>query len=173
MASKAVLRLWSSLFCQVLDMSVLCSMRPTCWQFQENEMRIGIDLLYLLPGIVGGTETYASGLLHGLARIDRENKYIVFVNRESADWPLPRASNFSRVVCPVSATSRPGRYFFEQLRLPVLLKRHSVNLVLTDFSVFSPSSHVKTCLTNLFIPALERARKSSKSVFGRSFMLSF
>jgi hypothetical protein len=92
-------------------------------------MKIGINLLYLIPGVVGGTETYASGLLPGLAAIDQENEYVVFVNWESADWPLPEASNFSRVVCPVSATSRSQRYFFEQLRLPVLLKRHSVNLV--------------------------------------------
>jgi len=34
-------------------------------------MRIGLNLLYLLPGVVGGTETYAAGLLHGLAQIDK------------------------------------------------------------------------------------------------------
>ena len=30
-------------------------------------MIVGLNLLYLLPGVVGGTETYAAGLLHGLA----------------------------------------------------------------------------------------------------------
>jgi glycosyltransferase involved in cell wall biosynthesis len=92
-------------------------------------MRIGLNLLYLLPDVVGGTETYARGLLYGLAQLDTQDKFIVFVNQESANWPLPDASNFSRVVCPVHATNRAWRYFFEQIRLPRLLKEHSVDVV--------------------------------------------
>lgn len=92
-------------------------------------MRIGLNLLYLLPGIVGGTESYASGLLHGLAEVDRQNEYLVFVNKESQEWPLPQAPNFTRVNCPVSASSRIQRYLFEQLRLPRLLRRYSIQVV--------------------------------------------
>jgi glycosyltransferase involved in cell wall biosynthesis len=92
-------------------------------------MRIGLNLLYLLPGVVGGTETYAAGLLYGLAQIDTQNKYVVFVNRETAEWSLPEASNFTRIVCPVCAVSRGKRFFFEQVYLPKLLKAHGVNLV--------------------------------------------
>jgi glycosyltransferase involved in cell wall biosynthesis len=92
-------------------------------------MRIGLNLLYLLPGIVGGTETYASGLLHGLAKIDKQNEYFVFVNRESAVWPIPQANNFVRVVCPLAASNRAKRYFFEQMCLPWLLSRHKIDLI--------------------------------------------
>jgi glycosyltransferase involved in cell wall biosynthesis len=92
-------------------------------------MRIGLNLLYLLPGIVGGTEVYAAGLLAGLAQIDGENEYIVFVNRESAAWPLPDAPNFVREVCPVRAVSRVRRYFFEQFRLPSMLKKYEIDVV--------------------------------------------
>jgi glycosyltransferase involved in cell wall biosynthesis len=92
-------------------------------------MRIGLNLLYLLPGVVGGTESYAAGLLNGLAAIDRDDEFVVFVNRESAVWNLPSASNFTRVVCPVWATSRLRRYFFEQAHLPQWLKRHRIDLV--------------------------------------------
>ncbi len=92
-------------------------------------MKIGINLLYLLPGVVGGTETYAAGLLQGLAQIDQRNEFVVFVNRESASWPLPEAPNFSRVVCPVQATSRSRRYFFEQLRLPRLLAKYKIDVL--------------------------------------------
>lgn len=92
-------------------------------------MRIGLNLLYLLPGVVGGTETYAAGLLHGLAHIDKQNKYFVFVNREAAEWPLPEAANFTHVVCPVPAVSRVRRYFYEQVRLPGLLHAHGIELV--------------------------------------------
>jgi glycosyltransferase involved in cell wall biosynthesis len=91
-------------------------------------MRIGLNLLYLLPGIVGGTETYAAGLLQGLAEVGREDEFIVFLNQESADWPLPQSSNFVRIVCPVRAGSRRKRYLFEQVRLPGLLRKHQVDV---------------------------------------------
>ncbi|MBE3145219.1 MAG: glycosyltransferase family 4 protein [Planctomycetes bacterium] len=92
-------------------------------------MRIGLNLLYLLPDIVGGTETYAAGLLHGLAQIDKQNEYFVFVNREAAEWPLPEAPNFQRVVCAVQALNRPRRYLFEQLKLPFLARSFKLQLL--------------------------------------------
>jgi glycosyltransferase involved in cell wall biosynthesis len=92
-------------------------------------MKIGINLLYLLPGVVGGTETYAAGLLHGLAEIDQRNEYVVFVNRESESWPLPQAVNFTRVVCPIRAAGRASRYLFEQVRLPRLLAQYHIDVV--------------------------------------------
>ena len=63
-------------------------------------MRIALNLLSLIPGEVGGTETYAAGLLEGLATLDTKDEFIIFVNQESAEWPLPEAHNFQRVVCP-------------------------------------------------------------------------
>jgi len=92
-------------------------------------MKIGINLLYLLPGIVGGTETYAAGLLSGLSKVDGENEYLVFVNSESVSWPMPGRENFRRVLCSVKASNRADRYFFEQARLPKVLKENGVDLV--------------------------------------------
>src|SRR3989339_261760 len=92
-------------------------------------MKIGINLLYLLPGVVGGTETYAAGLLRGLAEIDRQYAYCVFVNRESEYWPLPQAVNFTRIVCPIRAAGRVSRYLFEQMQLPRLLARYRIDVV--------------------------------------------
>lgn len=92
-------------------------------------MRIGINLLYLLPGQVGGTEAYADGLLRGLARCDSDDEFHVFVNREAAAWPLPPAANVHRIVCPVNAAGRTGRYIYEQLVLPNLLNRCKIDLV--------------------------------------------
>jgi len=94
-----------------------------------ERMKIGINLLYLLPGVVGGTEAYAAGLLQGLAEIDQRNEYAVFVNRESESWPLPQAANFTRVICPIRAASRASRYVFEQVRLPRLLARYRIDVV--------------------------------------------
>ncbi|GAB6061134.1 glycosyltransferase family 4 protein [Desulfonatronum parangueonense] len=95
----------------------------------RGPMRIGLNLLYLLPGIVGGTETYAAGLLRGLADVDDQLEYIVFVNQESSLWPLPDIPAMQRVVCPVRATNRLQRLVFEQTRLPALAREHSLDLM--------------------------------------------
>ncbi|HDQ41340.1 MAG TPA: glycosyltransferase family 1 protein [Desulfonatronum sp.] len=92
-------------------------------------MRIGLNLLYLLPGIVGGTETYAAGLLQGLAEVDDQNDYLVFVNAESAFWSLPKTKNIQRIVCPVRAQSRLKRLVHEQFALPGLAKAHRLDLL--------------------------------------------
>lgn len=92
-------------------------------------MRIGLNILYLIPGTFGGTETYAAGLLHGLAQVGNNYEFVVFVNRESANWPIPQATNIARVICPVAASNRGHRYLFEQLCLPRMLKKHEVDVV--------------------------------------------
>jgi glycosyltransferase involved in cell wall biosynthesis len=92
-------------------------------------MRIGINLLYLLPGVVGGTETYAFSLLHALSKIDQRNEYIVFLNRESAELQLPTKSNFRKIICPVTARSRLLRYFWEQFVLPFQAGKYRLDLL--------------------------------------------
>lgn len=92
-------------------------------------MRIALNLLYLLPGIVGGTETYAKGLLFALSRIESQHTFLVFTNQESRNWPLPNQHNFVRIECPISATNRTFRYLYEQLLLPKLLARMKTDLV--------------------------------------------
>jgi hypothetical protein len=60
-------------------------------------LRIAINALYLLPGGVGGTEIYLRQLLTALERVDQENEYLIFTNRETG-----------RDLAPVSA-SAPAR----------------------------------------------------------------
>src|SRR6185437_7661011 len=82
---------------------------------RENVMRVAINLLYMIPGVVGGTETYARGLVSALASLDSQNEYLLFVNREARDVEWPRQPNITAIVCPVNATSRAERYAWEQL----------------------------------------------------------
>jgi len=93
---------------------------------RRSHLRIGLNLLYLRPGKVGGTETYARGLLHGLAGLASEDRFIVFVNRSARDWPLP--VGFDRVVCSVSPR-QSSRYLYEQVALPAVLKRLATDVV--------------------------------------------
>ena len=67
---------------------------------------VGISLLTLVPGVLGGSETYARELVRGLARVGR-NEYRVFVPPIAADAAdgLP-----ARTVSSYRArTSLPGR----------------------------------------------------------------
>jgi alpha-1,3-rhamnosyl/mannosyltransferase len=91
-------------------------------------MRIAINLLSLIPRVVGGAETYASCLLHELAEIDSKNEYLVFVSRAAADWPIPTRPNFRRIVSRVSGVNRAWRYAWEQTIFPAQLRRHAVDL---------------------------------------------
>jgi len=92
-------------------------------------MRIGLNLLYLLPGRSGGTETYGRSLLYALSAADHENEYFVFFNREAAGVPFPSTPNFHRVDCPVTAVHRSLRYGWEQLILPRQLQTLRIDLV--------------------------------------------
>jgi glycosyltransferase involved in cell wall biosynthesis len=90
---------------------------------------VGLNLLYMLPEVVGGTESYAAGLIHGFSRVDADVRFVVYCNRESADWPLPADPRFSRAVCPVRARSRLARYWYEQRRLSAQVAADGVHLL--------------------------------------------
>ena len=82
-------------------------------------LRIGVNALYLIPSEVGGTEIYLQSLLHALAAIDRDNRYIVFTNRETGEGLVPDQENFSVEQQPVRARFRPARILWEQTGLPL------------------------------------------------------
>ena len=94
-------------------------------------MIIGINALYLLPGKVGGSETYLRNLAKGLAAIDRKNEYVVFINRESDGSIEVPAPNFRIVLCPFCAANRPLRILWEQGVLPRYVKRHNIDILLS------------------------------------------
>ena len=94
-------------------------------------MIIGINALYLLPGKVGGSETYLRNLIKGLAAIDRENEYVIFINRETQDKIDAPAPSFCTVVCPFRASNRPLRILWEQCVLPWYVKRHKIDILLS------------------------------------------
>jgi glycosyltransferase involved in cell wall biosynthesis len=95
-----------------------------------TRMRIGVNVLYLIPGAVGGTEIYLRSLLGALAEIDRVNEYLIFTNRETAHDLAPPACNFHLIPQPVPAQSRPARILWEQIVLPVLAARRHLDVML-------------------------------------------
>ncbi len=92
-------------------------------------MRVGINALYLIPGAVGGTESYLRNLLRALQELDREDDFTVFTNRENAGTFSLQAPNFREVRCAVPAVSRPRRILWEQLALPVQVAHARVDVL--------------------------------------------
>ncbi|MFQ5480961.1 MAG: glycosyltransferase family 4 protein [Thermodesulfobacteriota bacterium] len=92
-------------------------------------MRIGINALYLIPGRVGGTETYIRNLVKALDELDDRNEYFIFINRESRgifEEIAPRM----RVVCsPFNASRRPVRILWEQFILPLQIIRRRIDVL--------------------------------------------
>jgi glycosyltransferase involved in cell wall biosynthesis len=81
-------------------------------------LRVGLNLLYLIPGVVGGTETYARGLLAGLAGLGDAHDYVVYVNREGLDWAVRLPARFTVRCCAIPGRRRGLRYAYEQGILP-------------------------------------------------------
>jgi glycosyltransferase involved in cell wall biosynthesis len=92
-------------------------------------LRIGVNALYLIPGRVGGAEIYLRNLLKSLAEIDSVNQYLVFTNRETGKDLVPDRPNFVWVPQPVRACFRPARILWEQLALPISIRRRRLNVL--------------------------------------------
>lgn len=92
-------------------------------------MRIGINTLYLLPGKVGGSETYITNIVKCLSRLDKDNEYIIFINNECKGYFEKLAPNIKTILCPFNAASRPIRILWEQLILPFQIKKHKIDLL--------------------------------------------
>lgn len=113
--------------------------KPTSSEFSQagypfrlsyvKPMRIGLNLLFLIPGEVGGTETYTTSIIKALGVIDNVNEYFLLINWESKCLKLTDCSNFQRVICPIRAQSRLMRFFWEQCVLPWQARRLRLDIV--------------------------------------------
>jgi len=92
-------------------------------------VKIGINALFLIPGKVGGSETYLRSLVRALQALPADHEYVLYTNRECAgsfDLVDPR---FREVRCPIAATSRPARMAYEQVVLPLHALRDRLDLL--------------------------------------------
>jgi glycosyltransferase involved in cell wall biosynthesis len=93
-------------------------------------MKIGVNALYLIPGAVGGTETYLRNLLRAFEDISVADEFYVFTNRETGPDLLPKAANFHRIATNVRASNRPWRLIWEQTALPAQVSRRGLDCLL-------------------------------------------
>lgn len=94
-------------------------------------MHIGINALYLLPGKVGGAETYTRNLVKWLTTVDTQNTYSIFINKESVGIFESLAPGITVIPCPIKATSRFVRILWEQCVLPFQVRSHKIDVLLS------------------------------------------
>jgi glycosyltransferase involved in cell wall biosynthesis len=93
-------------------------------------MQVGLNLIYLVPGKTGGTETYASELIRALVTTTSDFEFTAFVSREAgAARHDPWRELISSVAVPVRATSRLDWVRGEQLLLPNMARKTNVSLI--------------------------------------------
>src|SRR5258708_20144602 len=93
-------------------------------------MRLGLNLVFLVPGQTGGMETYARELIRGLHEVAPQIEMTACVSREGAAASgEPWLELCTPVTVPVESASRVGWVRGEQLHLPGLARRAGVELV--------------------------------------------
>jgi glycosyltransferase involved in cell wall biosynthesis len=103
-------------------------------------MRIGLDLLFLVPGESGGRETYARELVAAMLERDPELNATAFVNPAGAPVIESDFGDAVRVVTlPVSLTSRRQWATGELVQLPRAAGRARIE-VLHSLANFAPAS---------------------------------
>jgi len=93
-------------------------------------MHVGLNLVYLVPGEIGGMETYARELIPELVAQRPDLKLTAFINREAAaagDGPWGRL--IPSVTIPVEARNRVEWVMGEQRYLPRAAALQGVDLV--------------------------------------------
>jgi glycosyltransferase involved in cell wall biosynthesis len=94
-------------------------------------VKVGLNLLYLVPGETGGLESYARRLIPALARAGSDLELIAFVNQETFD-SLPREldeSPIEIVLVQTEGRSRLRRVLAEQMVLPRMASRRGLDLL--------------------------------------------
>jgi glycosyltransferase involved in cell wall biosynthesis len=93
-------------------------------------MRVGLDLLYLVPRETGGRETYARELVPAMLAHDPELELVAFVNRDAgARLAAELGDRVSTIVVPVSARSRAQWALGELALVSLHARRARVQLV--------------------------------------------
>lgn len=91
--------------------------------------KVGINLLWMVPGIVGGTETYMARLLSGLAERPTEFDYTLFALPQFKEAHPELAQTFKTAFAPVRGRSKSFRVAGESTWLLAQCRYRNIGLV--------------------------------------------
>lgn len=115
-------------------------------------MKIGINALFMIPGEVGGSETYLRKILAELPNVAPEHEFIIFANEENRNLlarDLAEFSNVSIVDTKVKATSRFKRVMHEQYVLPKVAAAQNLDVLWNPGNVCPLRKHVCPYVTTI------------------------
>jgi glycosyltransferase involved in cell wall biosynthesis len=103
-------------------------------------MRVGLDLLYLVPGETGGRETYARELVPAMLELaPPELEFAAFVNRDAgSQFAAELGDGLRAVIVPISARSR-AQWALGELALVSMAARRARVGVLHSMANFAPA----------------------------------
>lgn len=96
-------------------------------------MRVGINTLFLIPGEVGGSQTYLLETLHAMLRLYPDEQYVFFTHLEDDAFLREQFQGCQakqEYVClSFKASNRYARILREQVELPRAVSRHSCDVL--------------------------------------------
>ena len=95
-----------------------------------SSSRIGVNLLWMVPGVVGGSEELTASALAGLRDVAPDDLDItLFVLRSFASAHAGLATAYPTVVAPLEGTLKPLRILAEGSWLTHQMRRHRIELM--------------------------------------------
>lgn len=91
--------------------------------------RVGVNLLWMVPSVVGGSETYTTRLLRGLSERPREMDYILFALPQFAHAHPDLASAYEVAYAPLTGQIKSFRVAGENSWLAAQCRRRKIDLV--------------------------------------------
>jgi len=98
-------------------------------------MKIAINTLSIVPGKMGGTETFLVNLVNNLFRFDKKNKFLLLVSRNNKKIFVSTSGNVEYLKFNFDNNSRVERVFFEQFILPQALKKRKVDILVAPGNI--------------------------------------
>ena len=104
--------------------------RPATERPADERRRVGVNLLWLVPGVVGGSEEYTTRLLRGLAEAPPPDLDLtLFALAPFADAHPDLASAYPTVTTRIDGHRKPQRVAYEASWLARQVARHDLDLV--------------------------------------------
>jgi glycosyltransferase involved in cell wall biosynthesis len=95
----------------------------------DADLRVGLNLLYLTPGRVGGTEVYAGELMRAMTRFVPPERLTLFLRPCARHWGREELGAVRRVIMPGTDLHPAGRVLLEGAALAPLVARSGVHVL--------------------------------------------
>lgn len=109
---------------------------------------MGVNLLWMVPGVVGGSEDATVALLSSLAEFPADDIEIVLFGLSSLAAAHPELTErFETVIAPIDGAPKVRRVFTESTWLPRAAARHRIDLLHHGGGTVPPGSRLRCTVT--------------------------